>query len=639
MLFRTNAIDDRVRQTLVQTLYTQPTSLAIGAAAGVITSFIAAQYAQRTAITATAVVLSAIAIARIAGAVILPRLASRTSRRLEIAYEIGAFSYSLTIGLMAALTVHLGAPYAAQLLMVTNAIGYATGIAARNAGRPAIAIGQMVLTLLPIVAVLALSGELALRVLALSILLLAPAMTSITINVFRVLRASVAAAETSARLAEKMQHLARTDVVTGLHNRAGLNHHLVERLSARDPQAKLALFWLDLDRFKEVNDSLGHQIGDRVLAEVAQRLSAQMPPGAVVGRFGGDEFVVACEAENRKEVETRAMTMLAEVTRPFRFDDDRIELGCSIGVAILPDDGEDLETLMKGSDVALYHAKVNGRNQVSFFDPSMTRDLVRRREIEAELRLALQRDELSIFFQPIVDLETGKIRAFEALVRWFHPEKGELLPDEFIPVAEETGAIVTLGNWITMQAARAAAQWPEDVTVAVNLSPLQIRAPGAAMGILNALREARLPPHRLELEITETVLLDDSKQTEDFITELSEAGVRFALDDFGTGYSSLSYLSKYPFGKIKVDRSFVSGPNAGAKSDAIIRAVSGMGATLGMEIVAEGIETIEQLGTVRDAGCTLGQGYYFSRAVPDYLAAMLLAQERDNLIPRIAAAG
>jgi EAL domain-containing protein (putative c-di-GMP-specific phosphodiesterase class I) len=219
-------------------------------------------------------------------------------------------------------------------------------------------------------------------------------------------------------------------------------------------------------------------------------------------------------------------------------------------------------------------------------------------------------------------------------VRWFHPVKGELRPDEFIPVAEESGVIITLGNWITAQAAKAAALWPDDVTLAVNLSPLQIKAPGAALGILSALREANLDPNRLELEITETVLLDQSQHTEHFMAELGAAGVRFALDDFGTGYSSLSYLHKYPFSKIKVDRSFVSGLDVGRKSEAIIRAVSEMGATLGMQIVAEGIETIEQVTSVRQAGCTLGQGYYFSRAVPDYVAAMLLAQERDQLNPR-----
>lgn len=260
----------------------------------------------------------------------------------------------------------------------------------------------------------------------------------------------------------------------------------------------------------------------------------------------------------------------------------------------------------------------------------MSRDLMRRHEIEADLRSALARNELSIFFQPIVDLETGKIRSFEALVRWFHPQKGELKPEEFIPVAEETGIIVTLGNWITARAARSCAGWPEDVTLAVNLSPRQIKAPGAALRILAALREAGLAPSRLELEVTESLFLEDNHLTNTFIKELSAAGVRFALDDFGTGYSSLSYIHKYPFSKIKVDRSFVSGPNVGRKSDAIIRAVAKLGDTLDMKIVAEGLETYEQVQAVRDAGCSLGQGYYFSRAVPDYLAAMLIAKERDG---------
>jgi diguanylate cyclase (GGDEF)-like protein len=634
VLFSTNAIDDRVRRTLVDTLYTQPASLAIGAACGILTSLVAAHQSQNSAITIAAMILTSIAMIRVGMGIFLPRLVTNATRTLEILYEIGAFSYSLLIGGIGALTVLLDAPHEAQLLMVTNAVGYGIAISARNAGRPAIAIGQMILTLMPICLALLVRGDPTLITLAFSIFLLLPAMTSVTLNVFRVLRNSVAAAETSARLAERMQVLARTDVVTGLLNRAGLNHHLVERLMMLPPGENLALFWLDLDRFKEVNDTLGHQTGDRLLLQVGERLCKLAPEGASVGRFGGDEFIVAFEAKDRREVEELAMSIRDEINRPMRIDDSRLEITGSMGIAILPEDGEDIDTLMQSADLALYHAKVNGRNQVSFFETSMTRDLVRRKEIEAELRLALQRNELSIYFQPIVDLETSRIRSFEALVRWFHPEKGELRPDEFIPVAEECGAIITLGNWITAQAAKAAAQWPEDVTLAVNLSPLQIKAPGAALGILAALREAGLPPERLELEITETVLLDHSQNTENFMTELAAAGVRFALDDFGTGYSSLAYLHKYAFSKIKVDRSFVSGVNVGKKSDAIIRAVSGMGATLGMSIVAEGLETIEQVQAVREAGCTLGQGYYFSRAVPDYVAAMLLAQERDALNPR-----
>ena len=636
VLFRTNAIDGRVKRTLVETLYTQPTNLAVGAGTGVMAALVTASLTAIPVIWHIAIALSVVAAARVAAALILPRLANRDSARLELIYELGAFTYSALLGVLAALVVGYDIDNSAQLLIVCYAIGYGAGIAARNAGRPMISIGQMILVFTPINVALWSDDDLAEKVLAVAIVLLWLGMMSITMHVFRTLRDSIAAAETSSRLAEKMQHLARTDVVTGLANRAGLNHFLVEHLSRKRTEPRLALFWMDLDKFKEVNDALGHQVGDRVLCEVAQRLRALGKEDAVIGRFGGDEFILACDVKDRREVETIAAAVLAEVTRPIRIDEDRLEISCSIGAAILPDDGPDLDALMQGADLALYHSKVNGRKQVSFFDPSMSRDLVRRREIESELRIALQRDELSVFFQPIVDLATGRIRAFEALVRWFHPEKGELRPDEFIPVAEETGAIITLGNWITAQAAKAAAQWPEDVTVAVNLSPLQIKAPGAAMGILNALRDARLPPHRLELEITETVLLDHSKQTEDFIAELTAAGVRFALDDFGTGYSSLGYLNKYPFGKIKVDRSFVSGVNVGKKSDAIIRAVSEMASTLDMAIVAEGLETIEQVEAVRAAGCTLGQGYYFSRAVPDYLAAMLLAQERENDVSKRA---
>jgi len=461
--------------------------------------------------------------------------------------------------------------------------------------------------------------------------LLIPAMISIIMITFGVLRDSVESAETNLRLAEKMQLLARTDVVTGLYNRAGLNHHLIERLMGHASGRMIALFWLDLDRFKEVNDTLGHPVGDRVLSEIASRLQNCSPTDAIIARFGGDEFIIVCEAEGRSELERMATQLLVEIGRPILIDGNRLEIQSSVGIACMPDDGHDIDMLMQSADLALYRSKIDGRNRFSFFDPSMTRDLVRRREIEAELRMAIQRDELSIFFQPIVDLATGRIRSFEALVRWFHPEKGELKPDEFIPVAEETGVIITLGNWITAKAAKAAAQWPDDVTLCVNLSPLQIRAPGAALGILAAIREAGLPPSRLELEVTESVFLEANQTTELFMEQLTSAGVRFALDDFGTGYSSLGYLHKYPFSKIKVDRSFVSGINVGKKSEAIIRAVAEMATTLDMEIVAEGLETVEQVRAVRAAGCTLGQGFYFSRAVPDYLAAMLLAQEQDEV--------
>jgi diguanylate cyclase (GGDEF)-like protein len=629
-----DALDDRVRRKLVTSLYTQPASLAIGALCGVGTSIMVAYLSGLAFFAIASVLLTGVAILRVATA---SRLGSTSihkgTKRLVLLYEAGAFSYSFLVGLIAAATIGYHLDPLIQLLMLAYAIAYATAIAARNAGHPMIAIGQLFLALLPVVIVSVIAGSVVHFAIAVNMVLLLPAMVSITFNVFDVLRESIASAETSQKMAEKMRDLARTDVVTGLSNRAGLNHEMVEKLMGMADRQKLALFWLDLDRFKEVNDTLGHPVGDRVLSEVARRLRSTSPERATVARFGGDEFIVVCEVESREECERLAGRLLDEIGRPFRIDGERLEIGTSMGIALMPEDGADLDTVMQSADLALYHAKINGRNQVSFFDASMTRALMRRKEIEAELRAALQRDELSIFFQPIVDLETGRIKTFEALVRWFHPEKGELKPDEFIPVAEETGVIITLGNWITAQAARACAQWPEDVTIAVNLSPLQIKAPGSALGILSALKEAKLDPSRLELEVTESLFLDDNANTARFMDELSAAGVRFALDDFGTGFSSLGYINKFPFKKIKVDRSFVSGPNVGRKSDAIIRAVAEMGSRLEMEIVAEGLETIEQVRAVREAGCTLGQGYYFSRAVPDYLAATLLAQEREKDAP------
>ena len=620
-----------MRRKLVETLYTQPTSLAAGAVAGIACTATAMVMGGSPAILFVGSLLIAAAIARMALAAWMARdTGNRDARTLEIVYEIGAFSYAFLAGLVAATAIYERSGGSVETLTVTYALVYGVGISARNAGRPMIAIGQLILSALPIMAVGPLTGDPVFYVLSGTMVFVLFGVMSITFNVFRTLREQIIAADASAQMADKMRDLARTDVVTGLLNRAGLNNDMVEMLMRLDDHQKLAMFWVDLDRFKEINDTLGHPVGDKVLAEVGNRLRSAAPEGAIIARFGGDEFIIVAEVTDRSESERLARGLVDEISRPARIEGHRIDTAASMGVALLPDDGPDIEGLMQGADLALYHAKIGGKNQVCFFDNAMTRELVRKKQIEAELRAAIQRDELSIFFQPIVNLETGKIRTFEALVRWFHPEKGELRPDEFIPVAEDTGVIITLGNWITAQAARACAGWPEEVTIAVNLSPVQIRAPGAALGILAALREAGLDPRRLELEVTESLFLDDDSNTARFMEDLAAEGVRFALDDFGTGYSSLGYINKFPFKKIKVDRSFVSGPNIGKKSDAIIRAVAEMGATLDMDIVAEGLETIEQVQVVRNAGCTLGQGYYFSRAVPDYLAAMLLSQERQS---------
>ncbi|MEL7188235.1 MAG: EAL domain-containing protein [Pseudomonadota bacterium] len=628
-----------MRRLLVRSLYTQPLSLAIGAFATVGASAVAAWASNLQELVVASIVLTVIAAARIIAAFGLsPDKVANSTTKLELVYEVGAFSYALALGCTAAFTIWIGADAGIVVLLVANALCYGVGVCARNAGRMTIAVGQLCLSALPVALASFVMAQPTYIALGVTILLMIAGMVSIANNIFKVLRDSISAAETSAQLADKMQVLARTDVVTGLSNRAGLNHSMVQTMMSIDKDSRLALIWIDLDRFKEVNDLLGHPVGDRLLTEVARRLRDVCPEDTTVSRFGGDEFVAFCPITDRKHAELLASEIHAEIMRPMRIDSDRLEVRASLGVALLPEDGKDTDTLMQCADLALYHAKVGGRAQTCFFNTSMTRDLVRRREIEDELRSALQREELSIFYQPIVDLETGQIKCFEALVRWFHPEKGELRPDEFIPVAEETGVIVTLGNWITAQAARTAASWPDDVSVAVNVSPLQIRAPGAALGMRNAMKAAGLDPSRLVLEVTESLFIEDNHATASFIDEMSAIGVRFALDDFGTGYSSLAHINRFPLSKIKVDRSFVSGPHVGKKSDAIIRAVAEMGNTLDMEIVAEGLETIEQVQAVKEAGCTLGQGYYFSRAVPDYLAAMLLSQERDG-DERKAAAG
>ncbi|WP_369027270.1 putative bifunctional diguanylate cyclase/phosphodiesterase [Qipengyuania sp. RANM35] len=624
-------MSDKTRRVLVDTLYARPTALMFGALNGVLASAAVAFFTDKSTFYSLSFLLSSIAILRVVNANHLRHHPGDISIfRVETAYTVGAYAYALVLGLIAGASVQLDLPALAQVLMIANAIGYGVGVCAHNGARPKLAMAQLSLVSIPIFFAMIATHSRMGAFMAINIVLLFPAMYGVTSSVFRTLRQSINAAERSAQLASNMERLALTDHVTGLYNRAGLDRRLVEILATADERAQVAIFWVDLDRFKDVNELKGHQAGDKVLRETGERLTRLVDARGIVARFAGDEFVVVCPVAKRKTAEKLSEQMLAELVRPIRIDGERIEMGGSIGIAMLPDDGISADILLKRADLALFEAKADGSRQIRFFDHSMARDIAHRREIETELRRALRENELAVYFQPIVELETGRIRCFEALVRWFHPERGEISPDEFIPIAEESGAIVTLGNWLTAQAASVATSWPEEVRVAVNLSPLQLKVPGAALGIMSAFREAGLPPERLELEVTEGLFLEDSPNIAMFIEELSGMGVRFALDDFGTGYSSLGYINQWPFSKIKVDRSFVSGSQAGRKSDAIIRAVSQMGKSLGMEIVAEGLETIDQVRAVREAGCTHGQGYHFSRAVPAYQAALLLAEERET---------
>jgi diguanylate cyclase (GGDEF)-like protein len=390
--------------------------------------------------------------------------------------------------------------------------------------------------------------------------------------------------------------------------------HALRVVKAAD---QLAVLCLDLDHFKKINDSLGHPIGDALLSEVASRLSACVGPGDTVARLGGDEFAIVqfCKNCDPTAVPALASRIVEVIAAPYEIEGHHLVIGVSIGISLAPADGNDPDELLKNADLALYRAKADGRGTYRFFEPGMDARAQARRVLELDLRLALQRNEFELHYQPIRDLASQEIAVCEALVRWRHPERGLIAPNHFIPLAEETGLIVNLGDWVLRTACRDAARWTT-ACVAVNLSPVQFRNPGLVANVKAVLAQTGLPAQRLELEITESVLLQNSESTREMLLELRALGVKISLDDFGTGYSSLSYLRSFPFDKIKIDRSFISDVTTGKDSLAIVRAVTGLGKSLGIITTAEGVETDAQLEMLCREGCTQAQGYLVSKPRP-----------------------
>jgi diguanylate cyclase (GGDEF)-like protein len=420
--------------------------------------------------------------------------------------------------------------------------------------------------------------------------------------------------EAEARVAEG----ARLDSLTGLPNRLflheALNTALVQLQRTGQPFAVLII---DLDRFKPVNDTLGHPIGDALLKTVADRIRSVLSPADIVARIGGDEFVVLQKAP-RDLAATQALTrrIVDLVGRTYMVEGHLLTIGASVGVALAPADGQDADRLLKSADLALYRAKLDGRATFRFFEPEMDERMQARRALELDMRQALARREFQLHYQPQVSLAAGQIIGCEALVRWQHPERGTVAPGDFIPLAEEIGLIIPIGEWVVRQACRDAMTWAEPLSVAVNLSPAQFKSGRLVEMVMSALATSGLPPHRLELEITEGVLLQENETTLRTLHRLRELGVRVSMDDFGTGYSSLSYLRSFPFDKIKIDRSFVRDLAEKPDGDAIIRAIAGLGKSLGMTTVAEGVETPAQLERIRAEGCTDVQGYLISHPLP-----------------------
>ncbi|MBN8980062.1 MAG: EAL domain-containing protein [Rhizobiales bacterium] len=432
-----------------------------------------------------------------------------------------------------------------------------------------------------------------------------------------------------ARLAFMAQH----DGLTGLPNRILLRQKLDELLvSTRRSGDKVAVLFLDLDNFKAINDTLGHAIGDKLLKGVTKRLKSSLREDDSVARLGSDEFaVVQAGVQRPEDVAFTARRLIDAIGEPYLFDGHTIVSGASIGIAIAPGDGDDAERLLKNADMALSRAKSEGHGTFSFFESEMDARAQTRRRIEIDLRDAIENSVLQPYYQPLVDLKSGRITGFEALVRWPHPERGMIPPGEFIPVAEETGLINAVGGLMLRRACMDAAKWPDDVRVAVNLSPLQFRVGNLLSVVMDALKHSGLSPRRLELEITETLLLDKSDQVLATLHALRALGVRISMDDFGTGYSSLSYLRSFPFDKIKIDQSFVRGLASNHDAQAIVRSIVSLGKGLGVTITAEGVETEDELSCLRAEGCDEGQGFLFSKARANgEITQLLLAQRAAN---------
>ncbi|HEY7645847.1 MAG TPA: EAL domain-containing protein [Hyphomicrobiales bacterium] len=415
----------------------------------------------------------------------------------------------------------------------------------------------------------------------------------------------------------KITHMAHHDGLTGLANRVLFREQTDVSLARLRPEHALAVLCLDLDHFKSVNDALGHPFGDRLLVMASERLCTCLREHDHVARLGGDEFAVIMNSNpTPDDAAALAARIINTVGEVYEIDGQQAVIGVSIGIAMAPTDGTDADHLMKAADMALYRAKKDGRNIHCFFEPEMDARMQERRSLELALRQAVAAGGLELYYQPLIGMDSNEVEEFEALLRWNDPLRGQISPSVFIPLAEETGLINEIGAWVLKQACKDAASWPDHIRLAVNISPLQFRTRTLLLNVISALSAAGLPPHRLELEITEGVLLNDTDATLQILNQLHDLGVRIAMDDFGTGYSSLGYLRKFNFDKIKIDRSFVNELDHTSDSRAIIRAVSSLCGSLGIDITAEGVETEDQLRALRQEGCTQAQGYLLGRPAP-----------------------
>jgi diguanylate cyclase (GGDEF)-like protein len=426
----------------------------------------------------------------------------------------------------------------------------------------------------------------------------------------------------------RIAYMAHHDGLTNLANRERYQERLKEPLeNAQSANKRVVVLCIDLDLFKNVNDTLGHPIGDRLLRLVAERLRSQVRGNNLAARLGGDEFAVILASDaSPKDASDLAAGLIKTLSAPYDIDGHEVVIGASIGIALSPGDGVTSEELMRNADLALYRAKEDGGGRHRFFEREMDRQAQKRRDMELDLRRAFANGEFEVHYQPLVDLAADRISGFESLLRWHHPDKGMISPADFIPVAEDIGLIVALGEWVLRQACHEAAKWPVEIKVAVNLLAVQFRSRNLVQMVISALAQSGLSPTRLELEITESIFLAETEANLATLHRLRELGVSISMDDFGTGYSSLSYLRSFPFDKIKIDRSFVKDLAERSDCVAIVRAISGLGRSLNITTTAEGVETLGQLDWLRAEGCNEVQGFLFSPAKPASEVAQLLSR-------------
>lgn len=421
------------------------------------------------------------------------------------------------------------------------------------------------------------------------------------------------------RSADKINRMARYDTLTGLPNRLLINESLAHAMAEAEKWgSRCAFMMIDLDRFKAVNDTLGHPVGDRLLGRVSERLKQLMSKQEMIGRLGGDEFaVVVGDATDMARVEALAQRIVATLSEPYEVDQHTLYIGASVGIAVSPRDGRTAETLIRSADLALYRSKDAGGSSVHIYEPQLHVAAEERRVLEIALRSAIENEEMHLVYQPVVDAGSGRLVGFEALLRWTHPEFGNISPAKFVPLAEDARLIAPIGEWVLRTACAEAARWQSDVRVAVNVSPEQLYNPAFVGIVTHALAQSQLPPDRLELEVTESVFMREGTAAVQTLERILDLGVRLSLDDFGTGYSSLGYLSRTRFSSIKIDRSFVQSASKGeAAAIAIIRAVVALAQSLGMATTAEGVETEQEHHMIQELGCSKVQGYYFGRPLP-----------------------